>query len=95
MQHFNNRVEPLEQFGIVLPEFVKGLCLFLEYIKYRISAVTAIDLVGEWVTAKIFASFLGVLRQGSIENGLEVGRRGCRIGCRHGILRDMLGVLSG
>ena len=95
MQHFNNGSEPLEQFGIALPEFVKGLCLFLEYVKDRIGAVTAIDLVCEWVMAKIFASFLGVLHQGSIENGFEVGGCGCHIGCRHGIMGDMSDVLSG
>ena len=95
MQHFNNGFEPLEQFVTALPEFVKGLCLFFEYIKDRIGAFTAIDLGGEWVIAKIFARLLGVLRQGSTENRLEVGGRGCRIGCRHGIMRDMSGVLSG
>ena len=65
MQHFNNRFEPLKQFGIAVPEFVKGLCLFLEYIKDRFGAIAAIDLVGEWVSVKIFAGFLGVLHQGS------------------------------
>ena len=89
MQHFNNRSEPLDQFSIALPKFVKDLCLFFEYNKDRIGAVAAIDLGGEWVIAKIFASFLGVLLQGSIENGLEVGGRGCRIGCRHGIRVDI------
>ena len=77
MQHFNNRFEPFDQFGrIALPEFVKRLCLFFEYINDGISAVTAIDLGGEWVIAKIFAGLFSVLHQGSIENRLKVGR-GC------------------
>jgi hypothetical protein len=44
MQHINNRSEPLEQFGIALPKFVKRLCLLLKYVKDRLGAVAAIDL---------------------------------------------------
>jgi hypothetical protein len=44
MQHINDRSEPLEQFGIALLEFVKRLCLLLEYVKDRLGVVTAIDL---------------------------------------------------
>jgi len=44
MQHTNDRSEPLEQFGIALPEFVKRLCFLLEYVKDRLGVVTAIDL---------------------------------------------------
>ena len=44
VQHINNRSEPLEQFGIAVPEFVKRLCLLLEYVKDRLGVVTAIDL---------------------------------------------------
>ena len=82
MQHFDNRSEPIEQFFIALPNFVELFCLLLEYIKDRIGAVTAIDLRGEWVFVKIFASLLGVLLQGSIEKRIKVGGRGDRIGRR-------------
>jgi hypothetical protein len=44
MQHTDGRSEPPEQFGIALPEFVKCLCLLLEYVKDRLGVVTAIDL---------------------------------------------------
>jgi hypothetical protein len=44
MQHINDGSEPLEQSGVVLPEFVKRLCLILEYVKDRVGVVTAIDL---------------------------------------------------
>jgi len=44
IQHFDDRFEPLEQFGIALPEFVKLSGLFLEYVKDRIGAVTTIEL---------------------------------------------------
>ena len=73
MQHFDNRSEPIEQFGIALFEFVKPFCLLSEYIKNRIGAVTAIYLGGEWVVAEIFAGLLGVLHQGSIEKHIKVG----------------------
>ena len=54
MQHIDDRSKPLEQFGITLLEFVKRPGLFLEYIKDRIRAVTAIDLGGEWVVVENF-----------------------------------------
>ena len=44
MQHINDRFEPPEQCGIALPEFVKHLCLLMEYVKDRVGVVTAIDL---------------------------------------------------
>ena len=76
MQHINERFEPLEQFGIALPEFVKRQRLFLEDIKDRIGAIAAVDSVSEWVVTENFPSLLSVLGQGSIENGLKVGGRG-------------------
>ena len=71
MQDIDDRSEPLEQFWITLPEFVKRLGLFLEYIKDSIGAVTAIDLGGERVVAEMCSSLPGVLFQGSIEKGLK------------------------
>jgi len=77
MQDLDDRFEQLEQFDIaLLPEFVKLSGLFLEYGKDRIRVVATIDLGSEWVVAEIFASLLGVLRQGGIENRLEVRSRG-------------------
>ena len=72
MQHINDRFQPLEQFGIALPEFVKRLCLLLEYVKDRLGVVTAINLGGEGVIAEIFPGSVCVLRQGGIENRLKV-----------------------
>ena len=83
MQHFDDRSEPLEQFSIAPPEFVKFPGLFLEYFEDRIGAIAVIDPVREWVVAKISPGLLGVLGQGSIEKRLEVGGRG-RIGGHHG-----------
>ena len=44
MQYLDDRFEPLEQFCIAFPEFVKFFGLFLEYVKDGIGAVTAIEL---------------------------------------------------
>ena len=44
MKHIDDWSEPLEQSGIALPEFVKRLCLLLEYVKDRLGAITAIEL---------------------------------------------------
>ena len=73
MHHIDNRSEPLEQFGIAVPEFLKCLGLLLKYVKDRIGVVAAIDPVGEWVITEIFPCLFGVLRQGSIKKRLEVG----------------------
>jgi hypothetical protein len=72
MQDLDDRFEPLEQFDIALPEFVKRSGLFLKYGNDRIRVVATIDLGSKWVVAEIFASLLGVLRQGCVENRLEV-----------------------
>jgi hypothetical protein len=96
MQHIDDGSEPLEQFGVAIPEFIKRPGLFLEYIEDRIGAVAAIDPVGEWVVAEIFPSLLDVLCQCSIEKGLEVGGRGGYIGRRgHGMMGETSDVLSG
>jgi hypothetical protein len=44
MQYLDDGFEPLEQFCIALPEFVKLSGLFSEYVKDRIGAVTTIEL---------------------------------------------------
>jgi hypothetical protein len=62
VQPFDDGSEPLEQFGIALPEFIKHPGLFLEYFKERFGVATAIDPVGEWVVSEILPSFLGVFR---------------------------------
>jgi hypothetical protein len=66
VQHIDDRFEPLEQFSIAIPEFIKRPGLFLEYIKDRIGAFAAMDPVGEGMVAEIFPSLLAVVRQGSI-----------------------------
>ena len=96
MQHIDDRSKPLEQFGIAVLEFIKRPGLFLEYIEDRIGALATIDPVGEWMVAEIFPSLLGVLGQGNVENGLEVGGRGGCIGNRgHRITREMSDAMSG
>ena len=96
MQHIDEGSEPLEQFDITRPEFVKRLGLFLEDIKDRIGSVAAINPSSERVAAEIFPSLLGVLCQGSIEKNLEVGGRGgCIRNQGHGIMGEMSDGLSG
>ncbi len=93
MQYPNNRFEPLEQFGIAFPEFVKCFGLFLEHVKDSIGAIAAIDLGGEWMIAEISLILLGVLRQSGIEKSLKI--RGSRDWTRsrgHGIMGEMSDV---
>ena len=92
MQDLDDRLEPLEQFYIAPPEFVKRSGLFLEYGNDRIGVATTIDLGSERVVAEIFSSLLGVLSQGGIENRLKVrGSGSCIRSQGHGI---MMGKMS-
>ena len=75
MQYIDDGFEPLDQLSIASLEFVERPGLFLEYIDDRIRTVAGIDLGGEWVTAEIFPSFLGIFLQGSIEKSAEGGGR--------------------
>jgi hypothetical protein len=61
MQHVDDRSKPLGQFSIAVPEFIKCPELFLEYVKDRIGAVTAMNPGGEWVVANIVPSLPGVV----------------------------------
>ena len=98
MQNIDDGSEALEQFWITLPEFVKRLGLFLEYIKDGIGTVTAIDLGGERVLAEFCSSLFGVVFQGSIEKGLKIGGGGGGsriISRRHGIMEGRSDVSGG
>lgn len=96
MQHIDDRCEPFEQLGIAVFEFIKCLGLGSEYMEDRIGAVAAINPVGEIVVAEIFPSLLGVLRQGSVEEGLKVGGREGHVGRQgHGIMGGKSDASSG
>ena len=97
MQHFDDGLEPLEQFDIAFPELFKCLGLFLKYTEDRIGTITAIDHDGEWVIAEIIPSFPCVLRQGGVEECLKVGGSGdCIRSGGHGIVMgEMSDVESG
>lgn len=85
MQDLDNRFEPLEQFDIAVPEFVKCSGLLLEYCNNRIRVIATIDLGSEWVVAEVFAGLLCVLRQGGIKNRLKVrGSASCIRSRGHG-----------
>ena len=73
MQLIDNRCERLGQLGITIPELIKGLGLRLEYSENQIGRLTSIDLGSQRVAAEILSSALGILDQGCIEEGLEVG----------------------
>ena len=79
MQPIDNRPEPLDQLGIAIPEFIKGLGLRLEYSQDRIRRPTSIDGGSQWVIAKILSSAFGIVVQSCVEEGFEGGQRGGRI----------------
>jgi len=73
MQPIDNRLEPLDQLGIAIPEFIKGPGLRLEYSKNVIRRLASIDGGSQWVVAEILSSAFGILVQGYFEEGLEGG----------------------
>ena len=73
MQPIDNRRERLDQLGITIPELIKGLRLRFEYSENRIWRLAFIDLGSQRVAAEILSSALGILSQGCVEKGLEVG----------------------
>jgi len=86
MQVTNDGHKPCDQLRIVVSEIVKFLGLFFEYRNDLIDRIASIDLGGEWVVAEIIPRLSGVLGQGVIEDGFELGRsryiimsRGCGI----------------
>ena len=73
MQPIDNRREQVDQLGITIPELIKGLGLRLEYSENRIGRLASIDLSSQRVAAEILSSALGILDQGCVKEGLEVG----------------------
>jgi len=73
MQPIDNGPEPLDQLGITIPEFIKGLGLRLEYSQDRIRRPTSIDSSSQWMVAEILSSAFGIVVQSCVEDGFEGG----------------------
>jgi len=73
MQPIDNRLEPLNQLGIAIPEFIKGLGLRLEYSENVIRRLASIDCGSQWVVAEILSCAFDVLGQSYLEEGFEGG----------------------
>ena len=73
VQPIDNRRERLDQLEITIPELTKGLGLRFEYSENGIGRLAFIDLGSQRVAEEILSSALGILSQGYVEEGLEVG----------------------
>jgi len=73
MQPIDNRRERLDQLGITIPELIKRLGLRFEYSENRIRRLASIDVGSQWVVSEILSCAFGILCQGHVEEGLEVG----------------------
>jgi len=73
MQPIDNRLEPLDQLWISIPEFIKGLGLCLEYSENVIGRLASINGDSKWVVSEILSSAFDVLGQGYVEEGFEAG----------------------
>jgi hypothetical protein len=76
VQPIDNGCEPLDQLWIAIPEFIKFLGLLFEYSEDRIRRLASIEDSREFMIAEIFTSAFGVLFQGRIEEGFEIGWSG-------------------
>jgi hypothetical protein len=73
VQPIDNRPERLDQLWITIPELIERLRLRLEYSENGIRRLASIDVGSQWVVAKILSSAFGILDQGYVEEGFEVG----------------------
>jgi len=73
MQPIDNGLEPLDQLGIAIPEFIKGLGLRLEYSENIVRRLASIDCSSQWVVAEILSCAFDVFGQGYLKEGFEGG----------------------
>jgi len=73
VQPIDNGLEPLDQLGIAIPEFIKGAGLRLEYSEDVIWRLASIDGGSQLVVAEILSCAFEVLGQGYLEEGFEGG----------------------
>ena len=78
-------LKTVDQLAIPIAILLKLLCFVSEEIKDRIGRVAILEGLCGGMTNKIYACLSGIVGQGSLENGLKVGRRvRCRIHRRKG-----------
>jgi hypothetical protein len=76
VQPVDNGCEPLDQPWIAIPEFIKFLGFLFEYSEDQIRRLTSIDDSREFMIVEILTGAFGVLFQGRIEEGFEIGWSG-------------------
>ena len=81
MQCIDNGCKPLDQLQIAIPEFIKSPGLLVEYCEDGIRRLASINDGGQGVVAKILSGAFGVLVQGGIKEGFEVGGSGGCMRC--------------
>jgi hypothetical protein len=77
-QNVNCRLELSHELrlAISIAKVVECLCFFLKKVKYCIGRTATSELGGDRIRGNVFPRLLGVLLQGSIEDSLELRRRG-------------------
>ena len=76
MKDLHNWFEAVDQLAISIAIILELACFVLKEFEDSFGRSTVLELLGKRVFDKIYPSFVEVVTQGSIENDLEVGRRG-------------------
>ena len=64
----------VDQLSIPIAICLELLCFVLEETKDGIGGIAILEGLGRGMCDEVYASLFGIVRQGSIENGLKVGR---------------------
>ena len=78
MKDMYYRFKTVDQLAIPIAICLELLCFFCEEIKDGISGVAILEGLCRGMSSEVDACLFGIVGQGSIENGLKVGRE---IGC--------------
>ena len=79
MKDLHNWLETVDQTAISVAILLELVCFVLKEIEDIIGRLAVLELLGKRVSGKVYPCLVEIISQGSIENGLKVGRGGhCR-----------------
>jgi hypothetical protein len=76
MKNLYYRLKTIKQFAISITICLKLVCFVLKEFKDVIDRMTRLERLCAGMYGEVYASLFGIIGQGSIEDGLKVGREG-------------------
>ena len=67
--------ETVDQLAISISIGAELLCFVLKEVQDGIGSLAVLEGFGEGICGEVYPCLIGVVRQGSIEDGLKAGRR--------------------